>query len=393
MQLLKSIFSTSDFVGLRLRQKPFIFLLFHFSSSSSSSVSVLNTPLFDYLVNNLNFTRTQALSVSNRFPNMKSIGKAQSVANFFQSLGFSNAQIALAISKEPQILVANVDKNLRPKAKVFQDLGISRPGLCELLSKNSPLLCCSLEKKLIPSIQILKKVFGDRDNEVLVQVFNRGNGLISRDSLKKVSRNIEYLESCGIVGSQLSNLLKRQPRIFKMQESALRDVVSRASDMGLSTDRMLVHAIHTLSCMNDQTFKKKWELLKSYGFSENDCLVMFRKCPVLFRTSMVKIELGIEFFMNVVKVDKNVLVSRPNLLMSSLGNRVIPRYKVLQIIKSKKLMKREPSFLYILDYSEEEFLEFISRFTADVVELLVAYKGHLLQTSSDSEEVEEEEET
>ncbi|XWS41492.1 hypothetical protein CRYUN_Cryun17cG0086400 [Craigia yunnanensis] len=384
MQTLKSssIFSTSYFLNFWLKPESFNFLLY---SSSSSSTSVSNPPLFNYLVKNLDFTETHALSISNRYSHVKSFKKAQSVANFFQSLGFSNAQIASSVRMAPQILFADVEKKLKPKIKFFQDLGLVEPYLGKFFSKNSALLTCSLDK-LIPSIQIVKKVLGD-NNEDLFKVFNRCNGFIARDGILKLSRNIEYLESCGVVGSQLSNLLTRQPRIFRMTESALKDLVSRALDMGYSTDsRMLVHAIHTLNCLSEQTFKKKWELLKSYGFSDSDCVDMFRKTPGVFRVSGEKMKLGIEFYINVVKFDKNVLVSRPFLLMSSLEDRVIPRYRVLQIIKSKKLLKTNLSFLYILDFTENEFLKFMSRFPDDVEELLIAYKAHLLHTSSEEEE-------
>ncbi|KAK6238066.1 hypothetical protein QUC31_003535 [Theobroma cacao] len=386
MQILKSssIFSTSHFLNFPLKPRSFILLLY---CSSSSSTSVSNSPLLNYLVKNLDFTETQALSIANRYPNVKSFEKAQAVANFFRNVGFSNAEIAASVRNAPQILFANVETKLRPKIKFFQDLGFVGPHLGKFLSGNSALLACSLDKKLIPSFQIVKKVLGNNDNKDLIKVFNRSSGFIARDCILKLSRNIGYLESCGIVGSQLSKLLKRQPRIFRMRESALRDLVSRVLDMGFSTDsRMLVYAIHTMNCLSEQTFKKKWELLQSFGFSENERVDMFRKAPGLLRTSEEKMKLGIAFFTIVAKFDKNVLVSRPRLLMNSLEDRVIPRYRVLQIIKSKKKLKKELSFLNILDYTENEFLKFISRFTDNVEELLIAYKAHLLHTSEEEEE-------
>ncbi|KAK8542771.1 hypothetical protein V6N12_015351 [Hibiscus sabdariffa] len=260
------------------------------------------------------------------------------------------------------------------------------PHIGKFFSMNSTLLTCSLDKKLIPSIQFIRKVLGN-NNEDLFKVFSRCNGFIARDCILKLSRNIEYLESCGIVGSQLSSLLRRQPRIFRMRDSALRELVSRALAMGFSTDsRMLVHAIHTMSCLSEETFKKKWELFNSFGFSDDDCVTMFRRAPGLFRVSEEKLKLGIKFFIDVAKFDKNVLVSKPFNLMLSLEDRVIPRYEVLQIIKSKKLLKKDKSFSNILELTENEFLEFISRFTDDMEELLIAYKAHLLPTSSSDNE-------
>ncbi|KAK8611449.1 hypothetical protein V6N13_131498 [Hibiscus sabdariffa] len=226
---------------------------------------------------------------------------------------------------------------------------------------NSTLLTCSLDKKLIPSIQFIRKVLGN-NNEDLFKVFSRCNGFIARDCILKLSRNIEYLESCGIVGSQLSSLLRGQPRIFRMRESALKELVSRALAMGFSTDsRMLVHAIHTMNCLSEETFKKKWELFNSFGFSDDDCATMFWRAPGLFRVSEEKLKLGIEFFIDVAKFDK-------------------------KIIKSKKLLKKDKSFSNILELTENEFLEFISRFTDDMEELLIAYKAHLLPTSSSDDD-------
>jgi len=62
--------------------------------------------------------------------------------------------------------------------------------------------------------------------------------------------------------------------------------------------------------------------------------------------------------------------------MYSMGERVIPRYRVLQVMKCKRLLKKVPSLLYVLCLSKEKFVEkFVSRFTDDAEELLVAYKG------------------
>ncbi|TXG47707.1 hypothetical protein EZV62_027001 [Acer yangbiense] len=60
----------------------------------------------------------------------------------------------------------------------------------------------------------------------------------------------------------------------------------------------------------------------------------------------------------------------------------IPLYKVIQILKSKRLFK-EPSFVCVLTFFEEKFLEkFVSKFKNDTKELLVAFKAHMSDSSS-----------
>uniref|UniRef100_M1A7E2 Uncharacterized protein n=1 Tax=Solanum tuberosum TaxID=4113 RepID=M1A7E2_SOLTU len=53
--------------------------------------------------------------------------------------------------------------------------------------------------------------------------------------------------------------------------------------------------------------------------------------------------------------------------------RVIPRYQVFQLIKSKKLMKKDPTFYDMMCLTEHLFLEkYVSRFTEIAEELLMA---------------------
>ncbi|KAJ9159620.1 hypothetical protein P3X46_025117 [Hevea brasiliensis] len=384
MQIVKSL---SVLPPSPLYNLLFIPKLPFFSSFSSlaNTVEAPNPALFHYLMETLKFSKTQALLISTRYSHIKSMEKPQSVFCFFQNLGFSNSHIQSAILLTPQILFANIEKSLKPKIKLFQDIGLVGCDLGKFISKNSPLLTASLKEKLVPRIEILKKLLlNDEKNEDLVKVIRRCNWLISKNPESRLLSNITYLKSCGIVGSQLSMLLKRQPRLFVMQESRLRDLVSRVLNMGFSINsRMLVHALYTVSCLSDETFERKFGILKSYGFSEYECIEMFRKAPGLLRTSKEKLKLGIDFFLNVVKFKKEVLLHNPTYLMHSMEERVIPRYKVLEIMKSKKIFKKEPSFINVLHLTEEEFLQkFISRFPDDALELLIVYKGNILDSSS-----------
>ncbi|KAF5737867.1 hypothetical protein HS088_TW13G00758 [Tripterygium wilfordii] len=338
--------------------------------------------LIDYLVTSFNFSKSQALSIINRFPRAKSPDNPRAVFLFLQNLGFSTADIQSTARVCPQILFTNVEKTLTPKFKFFQDLGLVGSDLGKFMSKSSSLLTNSLDKKLVPCIDILKKtLLNDKNNAALFQVLSRGSWVVRSES--KLSSNIAFLESRGIVGSQLSRLLKRQPRLFALPESSLNDLVSRAFSLGFSVDsRMFVHGLHTVSCLSDATIERKLKLLRSFGYSGDGCMEMLKRAPGLLRTSEKKLKQGMEFFLFTVKLKKEVLVGRPSYLMNSLEDRVIPRYRVIQIMKSKRLLKKEPSFLCTLDLTEEVFLDkYISKFRDHAEELLVAYKGHMLDSS------------
>ncbi|XP_058185899.1 uncharacterized protein LOC131303123 [Rhododendron vialii] len=362
------------------------FLCF-FSSLSSLTHSRNSNPnsnpsLSSFLVDSVTFSAPQAVSISSRFPSGKSLENPQSVVQFLKQLGFSDADIRSSIQHRPQILFSDVDKTLKPKLQFFQDLGLTGPDLGKFISTNSRVLLYSLERTLIPCVDIIKNTLvNDENNQDLIRVL-QGRYLLTSKSESRLKCNIAFLECCGIVGSQLSFLLKRRPWIFSMQEPALRDLVSRVLDMGFSVDsRMLVHAVYTVSCMTGETFSRKIDLFRSFGFSEDECIEMLRRAPRLMGASEAKLKFGMEFFLKDVKLERSVLLRRPTCLMFSMGERILPRYRVLQVLKCKRSLKKEPSLLKVLDLSEEEFLEkFISRFRDDAEELLVVYKGDPLDS-------------
>ncbi|KAK9272507.1 hypothetical protein L1049_002880 [Liquidambar formosana] len=332
--------------------KSFILL---FSSSTCTTLPQTSIPnpipipdplIINYLIETFGLSKTRALSISNRFSWIKSTEKPQSVLQLLRHLGFSEPHIRSSVRVSPQILFSDIDKTLKPKLQFFQELGLVGSDLGKFISKNSSLLTLSLGRKLIPCIQTLKKVLSNDDgNRDLIQVLQRCKWVISKNPESRLLCNIAFLESCGIVGSQLSVLLKRQPRLFMLKEPKLRDLVWRVLHMGFSTDsRMLVHALYTVSCLSNETFRRKIDLFRSFGFSEDECMEMFKRTPGLLRTSEQKLKLGIEFFMNTIKFKKTILVHRPSYLMLSIKERVIPRYRVLQVTEVEDAVEEGAKF-------------------------------------------------
>ncbi|KAK4371408.1 hypothetical protein RND71_010883 [Anisodus tanguticus] len=330
------------------------------TQNSAQNGNKENRVLVNYLVNTLDFPKSKALAVSYRFHWVRSVEKPELVVHFFKSIGFTDAQIQSIVQSVPGILIADVEKTLKPKIQLFQELDITSSDLCKLMSSHANLLTRSLEKAIKPSMEVL--------NKVLI------NGTKNGDLFRVLHR--EHW-SCW-----LSTIitLKNQPRLFALPESELKRRVSKLQDIGFSTNsRMFLHGLYTLGSITHETFLRKLKLFQSFGFSKYNCMEMFRKAPSLFRTSEEKIRLGLEFFLETMKLKKSTLVQHPALLMFSMKKRVIPRYQVLQLIKSKKLVKKVPCFPSVMYFPERLLLEkYVSRFTETKEELLMAYKGHSL---------------
>lgn len=339
--------------------------------------------LSGFLMKSLNFSRSRALVVSNRSSRAtsNSLENSRAVIEYFQKLGFSDAQIRSSVIVCPQILFADIGKTLKPKLDFLQGLGLVGADLGSYISKSASVLSVSLDKRLVPNVHILKGVlFNDEDNRDLIVVLRRCKWIVSKDPESVLMRNIAFLESHGVTGCQQRMLLKRQPSLFVAKESRLNGLVSRVLKMGFSLNSgMLAYALYSVSCISVKTVGKKVKLFRDFGFSEENIILMFRRAPTLLRVSEEKLKFGIDFFLNVMKCKRILIVGRPSCLMHSMEDRVVARFRVLQVVKLKGLMKKDPSFVAMVELNEEAFIErFISRFRDDTEQLLLAYKGHIL---------------
>ncbi|XP_076899134.1 uncharacterized protein LOC143552912 [Bidens hawaiensis] len=359
--------------------------LFHRYLYTIPSSPPSKSTIITYLTDTLGFPKSRAIWFFNRLSSPQT--NPQAVISFLQSHNFKLTDIQSWVLKSPHILFSDVHKTLKPRLDFFQDLGLKDQDLCKFISKNPVYLTHRFDERVKPCVDVLKRLNLDDNNNSnnvnLIRTLWRCNWADIKHPVTRVSSNVEYLEQCGIVGAQLATVIMRQPRLLIMGESELKVLVSKVLDFGFSTDsRMLVHAIYTVSCLSEETFERKVELFRSYGFTKGDFTSMFVKAPPLLRVSEAKLRCGIEFFFNEVKFEKDVLVRRPQCLMLSLEERVIPRFRVVDIMMAKRILKRRPKFLNVLSMPEDKFLEkFIYKDRDYAEKLLLAYKsgGSLLQ--------------
>ncbi|XP_047183021.1 uncharacterized protein LOC124849176 [Vigna umbellata] len=255
--------------------------------------------------------------------------------------------------------------------------GFQGPELCNFISKNPSILTHSLKKTLVPSVEAIRKIVCDQKDFILV--LHRCGWILPK--YKRFMDNAVFLERCGFLGLILHCYSNFTQGFSLHKQSTIQNRVSRAVDLGFrENSRMLVHAIHTLSCLSDKTFERKLKLINSFGFSNDEGLQMFKRAPTLFRTSEMKLKVGMKFFLHIVMLPKSFFIHQPQILMYNMEDRVLPQYKVFQLLKSKNLCKKVPSYIHVLCLSEEMFLDkYISQFRKNAEELLVAYKGHYLE--------------
>ncbi|CAL9771440.1 unnamed protein product [Musa acuminata subsp. burmannicoides] len=135
--------------------------------------------------------------------------------------------------------------------------------------------------------------------------------------------------------------------------------------------RMFVWTLDVLQMVSKERFEAKFELMRSFGWSESEFSSAVRKAPTFLCISLDMLRRKVEFFINVVGYTPSFIANKSNLLLFCLQKRVIPRFRVTEMLKSKGLLTGQAKFTYILQLSDTKFMEkFVLPHEENVPELL-----------------------
>ncbi|KAL4197670.1 hypothetical protein AMTRI_Chr04g189440 [Amborella trichopoda] len=346
-----------------------------FSSSNywapSSSSCIVN-----FLVDSVGLSRESAIAASSHLGNLKTPEKPLSVINFLKSSGFNETHIHDFIRIRPQVLKCSVEKTLKPRFELLQSLGLSGPELASFLSSSPFILCYSMDKHLKPSILFLRSYF-NTNKEFLsaIQHCKRYKMVVLGNIMKP---NLEFLESCGIARPTLQKFMLSRPGFFYQSTERLKQIEERVRELGCDPkSKMFVYAMYAMSSLSEKKWKAKLELLESFGFSKGEVFTMFSKAPYLMSRSEERLMKVMDYFLNELKYDKSFLASRPVLFCYSLEKRVIPRFNVLQALRSSALLTRDVNLSNVCFISEESFLQkYVFSFGEQEEYLLNIFKGN-----------------
>jgi mTERF domain-containing protein len=116
--------------------------------------------------------------------------------------------------------------------------------------------------------------------------------------------------------------------------------------------------------------------MKSFGWTEEEILRAFKQYPFQLSSSEEKMRKSMDFLLNTIKMERQAIIACPKFLMYSTEKRLRPRYDVLKILKSKKLIEIGKKTNYLLTVSEKNFLEnYVTKYADKVPGLLEVYRG------------------
>ncbi|WCJ18877.1 Mitochondrial transcription termination factor family protein [Euphorbia peplus] len=332
-----------------------------FPPLSNASFSTTSTPkisIFDYLVNNHNFSPECASKVSSLSSTnyLKKPRKADLVLNFLKENGFAQNHLETLVQKAPWILSANLNTSVKPKIKLFQDLGFQSTDLADFASAY-PFLLRRRADRLRLSVLSLKNVLGP--NADICRILKKSSvarGLASSRFNTTLVPNVEYLKSFGICPLQIARHIPLHSVGFVTNPDKFKDIVKRVDEMGVDTkSNMFLYAVRVLSSMTRKNWELKLKLFRDLGFSEQNISHAFVVSPQAFAVSERKIKEITQLLLNVVEFSISDIVCNIVLLTYSVETRFKPRVRVLKALEKKNLLKKKPSLPHFFRMSNADF--------------------------------------
>ncbi|CAK8531728.1 unnamed protein product [Lathyrus sativus] len=331
-----------------------------------------------YLVNNLDFSPQSASKLcSTHRLYFKTTSKPDSVISFFTNYGFSNSQLRDVIAKSPSLLSCNLSIRVLPKFQFFLSKGASNSDIVYLVSKNPRLLSPSLENHIVPTYELLFRLL-QSDQDVIASVMQNPY-LLSRHL---VPRNITMLIENGVSDSNIVKILRTRSGIFA------RDMVSlleELKDLGINPSKYAFSvALMAKTSVSKTMWKEKVGAFNKWGWSDEDVIEVFKKQPYCMLTSIKKIDLVMNFWVNQLGWDALALVKQPAVFCLSLENRIIPRASIVQFLLNNGLRNNNASLTSPFILPEKMFVDTcIKRYEKESSYLLKLYQEKLKHACHD----------
>ncbi|KAM3361328.1 hypothetical protein P3S68_016182 [Capsicum galapagoense] len=331
--------------------------LFRFSTAAAADPTPTHL-LVNYLINSLGFSKQEAVSASAKVGYcINAFNNPDLSVNFLKQTGFKDTHIKILVSKYPKVLDYDVENNLKPKLHCLSQLGLSRSDLVKVVLRDWIYLKRGLDTHIKPLLNCLKNVLGSDEN--VVNVIKGSSWLICHKRCGTVEANLNSLRSFGCSNDKIKNILIKCPKILNVNNKRLDEMLHRVEkEVAVSPDSAIFpHIVYVLTCSTGANVDTKFEIFKSFGWSDTDILTMLQKLPQCVALSEARIQTALTFLMKEVRYKSIYIASHPYLLAYSLEKRLIPRYEMWKLVNEKNLIMNRHKFSTVTTWPESKFLE------------------------------------
>ncbi|KAJ6427722.1 hypothetical protein OIU84_023176 [Salix udensis] len=166
--------------------------------------------------------------------------------------------------------------------------------------------------------------------------------------------NADFLIKEGLPVDRIAKLMQWQPRVMRQKHDKMVYAATATKKMGFQPgDRLFVRALAVLVLVSESTWRKRIEVMKKE-----------------------KIRGAMDFFYNTMELQRQSLITYPHFVGFSIDKRVRPRYNVMKVLESRKLIEGNWNISTALTISEEKFLlNYVAKYADKAPDLLQIYCG------------------
>ncbi|KAG6488184.1 transcription termination factor MTERF15, mitochondrial-like [Zingiber officinale] len=338
------------------------------TSVSSSGVTASPDPHFmaEYLVKTCGFSAGDASKVSKLLLRFQSTEKPDAVIGFFRSQGFDGANLRRIIAWRPGMLGWDVETQVAPKFKLLRDMGLSESDIIGIVRLHPIVIGFNSENALLARFKVWESLLGSK--EILLKNLRRCGWFFSSNIENVVRPNINFLrDECGIPEERISLVLKRHPAFFTQKPDSLRALVDRVEGIGITRGSgMFLWILDVLHGVSREKFEAQAKIMNSFGWSNSDFVSVVKVHPTFLWLSTEVLQRKMDFLVKDVGMTPLDIAKHAVVLRLSLEKRLIPRFHVMEILKSEGLWTSQmklsmffsspgPKFLqkYVLPYKDK----------------------------------------
>ncbi|KAF5460030.1 hypothetical protein F2P56_019930 [Juglans regia] len=346
---------------LRHRASP----IYHGHLFSTSSLKPISEPpnstdpkslTVSFLRNSCGLSLELATLASKKL-NIENIENPNSVLNLLRTHGLTQNHIIHLISSRPLLLSADLGNTPKPNMELFKSLWFSGANLAKMLTKYPIVL--------------------DSDAYTAVDFF-RAHGF-SDMQIKTLIMKYQHRYSDKPWGSpdMILKLMYIRATSLLICSNRIREIVSEVMKLGFDPNYLkFVLAIKSMTRNSKTLLEQKVEDLRSFGLSDDEICLAFKRQPLCMGLSEKKIKKMMGFFVNKLKMKPSRISKSPILLLLSLEKRIIPRCSVLLLLMLEGLIKEDTSIVYIVKMAEKNFVKrFVSKYQNEVPDVRAHTKG------------------
>ncbi|XP_045833688.1 uncharacterized protein LOC123924764 [Trifolium pratense] len=337
-------------------------------STTTTSSSDQQSFTISYLTKTCGLSPQDALKVSKRL-RFKTPQKPDSVVTFFKNHGFLIHNIQSIILKDPELLVANPIKSILPKFQFLASKGASPSDIVKTVTRCPRFLRVSLDKHIVPAFDLVRS-FCPSNQKAIDSIIACPTSI----SDFRMKPNVKFLIDFGLTGSNIYHLLRTRPSIICSTD--LKNAVEEIKELGFDPSKAYFSvALLAKRAITKSQWDAKVDVLKSWGFSEDEIFNAFKRHPNFMLRSPDKLNAVMSFWVDGLGWDPSVLLAKPVLFGFSIEKRLSPRASIVKYLLSKGLRRKDASIYTPFVVSEKLFVEkFVNRFAEHSSDLLKLYE-------------------